>query len=341
MSEPRKLRVFLCHASQDKPVIRELYQRLLAEGWIDPWLDEERLLPGQEWDVEIEKAVEAADVVIVCASSRSVTKEGYVQRELKFAMDIALEKPEGTIFIIPLRLDDCDLPRRLRSWQYDDYFPAEKRKSSYQRLLQSLNLRYGQLTSKEDGEIKPQPLEIKPAQSIKEKILTMPLSTAPIELRDMAGTIFMILFLVTNAIFSLSNGGSQIMIMAGTFALAAGAFFGYRREIHHNILVRLAFIAFLLTHSALTYVKYNGWDMPIEIAYLVEGVLSLGGIGILFAKIRSLRVPAFYASISFAIFLLFTGLKLILNGLDQYPDFVYFPIILAGIATAILIWFEM
>lgn len=37
----RKLRVFLCHASQDKPFVREMYQRLLAEGWIDPWLDEE------------------------------------------------------------------------------------------------------------------------------------------------------------------------------------------------------------------------------------------------------------------------------------------------------------
>jgi len=44
----RKLRVFLCHASQDKPVVRELYQRLNAEGWIDPWLDEEKLLPGQD-----------------------------------------------------------------------------------------------------------------------------------------------------------------------------------------------------------------------------------------------------------------------------------------------------
>ena len=36
MTETRKLRVFLCHASQDKPVVRELYQRLLAEG--EGWL---------------------------------------------------------------------------------------------------------------------------------------------------------------------------------------------------------------------------------------------------------------------------------------------------------------
>jgi len=46
----RKLRVFLCHASQDKPIVRELYQRLDAEGWIDPWLDEEKLLPSQDWN---------------------------------------------------------------------------------------------------------------------------------------------------------------------------------------------------------------------------------------------------------------------------------------------------
>ncbi|MBL8103367.1 MAG: toll/interleukin-1 receptor domain-containing protein, partial [Anaerolineales bacterium] len=138
MTETRKLRVFLCHSSQDKPIVRELYQRLNAENWIDPWLDEEKLLPGQNWDMEIEKAVEASDAVIVCLSNHSISKEGYIQRELKFVLDIALEKPDGTIFIIPLRLDACDLPRRLRSWQYVDYFPESQRGRAYQKLLQSL-----------------------------------------------------------------------------------------------------------------------------------------------------------------------------------------------------------
>ena len=83
MSGNRKLRVFLCHSSQDKVVARELYQRLSAEGWIDPWLDKEKLLPGQDWELEIEKSVESADVVIVCLSKRSVEKEGYYQKEIK------------------------------------------------------------------------------------------------------------------------------------------------------------------------------------------------------------------------------------------------------------------
>ena len=126
MTETRKLRVFLCHSSQDKPIVRELYQRLNAEGWIDPWLDEEKLLPGQDWDMEIEKAVEAADAVIVCLSNNSVTKEGYIQKELRKVLDVADEKPEGTIFIIPVRLDDCPVPRRLKKWQYVDYFPDSR-----------------------------------------------------------------------------------------------------------------------------------------------------------------------------------------------------------------------
>ncbi|MEK6752410.1 MAG: toll/interleukin-1 receptor domain-containing protein, partial [Chloroflexota bacterium] len=48
----RPLRVFLCHSSNDKPAVRELYQKLRAEPWIEPWLDEEELYPGQDWNME-------------------------------------------------------------------------------------------------------------------------------------------------------------------------------------------------------------------------------------------------------------------------------------------------
>jgi len=141
----RSLRVFLCHASDDKPAVRELYRQLCAEGWLDVWLDEEKLLPGQEWDLEIEKAVEAADVVLVCLSTHSVDKEGYIQEELRFVLNIADQKPEGAIFIIPIRLNDCPAPRRLRMWQYVDYYPKDRRKWAYERILQSLKLRAARL----------------------------------------------------------------------------------------------------------------------------------------------------------------------------------------------------
>lgn len=144
----RSLRVFLCHASQDKLVVRELYERLLAEGWIDPWLDEKKLLPGQDWDLTIEKAVENSHAVIVCVSQRSVTKEGYINKELRLVLDEALIKPEEETFVIPLRLEDCQMPRRLRSFQWLDYFPKEQQDSAYQILLKSLKMRADSLWGK-------------------------------------------------------------------------------------------------------------------------------------------------------------------------------------------------
>ena len=138
---PRKLKVFLCHASQDKPVVRDLYRRLLAEDWINPWLDEEELLPGQDWNLEIEKAVESSDAVIVCVSSVSVKKEGYVQRELRRVLDIAQEKLEGAVFVLPVRLDDCELPRQLRDRQFVNYFPESQRENAIEKLKKSLMLR--------------------------------------------------------------------------------------------------------------------------------------------------------------------------------------------------------
>ena len=71
----RPLRVFLCHSSIDKPAVRELYQKLRAEPWIEPWLDEEELYPGQDWDLVIEKAVQNSDAVIVLLSDSAVKKE--------------------------------------------------------------------------------------------------------------------------------------------------------------------------------------------------------------------------------------------------------------------------
>jgi DNA-binding CsgD family transcriptional regulator len=132
----RHLRVFLCHSSNDKEVIRDLYRRLLADG-IEPWLDEENILPGQDWHQEITKAIRNVDVVIACFSPRTINKTGYIQKEIKYALDVADEQPEGTIFLIPLKLEECDIPEILRRWQYVNFFEE----SGYERLMKALRHR--------------------------------------------------------------------------------------------------------------------------------------------------------------------------------------------------------
>lgn len=64
-SENQQLSIFLCHSSGDKTPVRSLYCRLTAEGFA-PWLDEENLLPGQNWRDEILKAIRASDVIMLC-----------------------------------------------------------------------------------------------------------------------------------------------------------------------------------------------------------------------------------------------------------------------------------
>lgn len=141
MPSNRPLHVYLSCSSHDIATAREYYQKLRAAGWIQPWLEEEDLLPGQDSRLEIEKAVRAADAVLVFLSSRSVTQEGNLQRELKLALDVADEKPEGAVFVIPIRLDECSLPHRLRTWKPVDAFPANRKDWAYQRVLASIRLR--------------------------------------------------------------------------------------------------------------------------------------------------------------------------------------------------------
>jgi hypothetical protein len=132
----RSLRVFLCHASADRASVRSLYERLVADG-VDAWLDQEKLMPGQNWREEIPKAVRDSDIFLVCLSKNSINKEGYVQREIREALEVAEEKPEGAIFIIPARLEECNVPGRLSTYHWVDLF-AE---NGYQRLLRALTQR--------------------------------------------------------------------------------------------------------------------------------------------------------------------------------------------------------
>ena len=145
VSYSRPLQVFLCHSSGDKEAVRTLYDKLHIEG-IDPWLDEEKLLPGQDWEQEIKKAVRTSDVVLVCLSRKSINKSGFVQKEIKYALDIAEEKPEGTIYIIPLKLEECDIPDQLHRWQWVKLFEG----NGLEKLMQSLKNRVESLNTLEE-----------------------------------------------------------------------------------------------------------------------------------------------------------------------------------------------
>lgn len=136
MADNRKLKVFLCYSKNDKPKVMELYHRLVSDG-VDAWIDEENLIGGQNWDLEIRKAIRNTDAVVACLSNNTYTKAGYVQKEILLALDIANEQPEGAIYLIPVRFEECQVRSELSKWHWVNLFDE----AGYKKLIRSLRIR--------------------------------------------------------------------------------------------------------------------------------------------------------------------------------------------------------
>jgi hypothetical protein len=128
--------VFLCHCSEDKTAVREI-DRLLKDDGIKPWIDEDDILPARMWDQEIKQGLRSSHAVIVCLSKTFTRKEGYVQKELRYAIDLANEKPDGAVFLIPVRLEDCEIVTSLAELQFIDWFEQ----GGHEKLLRVLRER--------------------------------------------------------------------------------------------------------------------------------------------------------------------------------------------------------
>ena len=121
-----KPRVFIAYVEEDLPFAKKLY-RAFEQGGFRPWLDKRRLMPGQNWPRAIETAIQTSDFFVACFSHRATSKRGSFHSELRYALFCAAKVPLDEIFLIPLRLDDCTVPRRIsRQVQYLDLFPDWK-----------------------------------------------------------------------------------------------------------------------------------------------------------------------------------------------------------------------
>ncbi|MBV9071267.1 MAG: toll/interleukin-1 receptor domain-containing protein [Acidobacteria bacterium] len=130
--------IFLSYAREDAARVRAVHARLRRDGF-RLWLDENNLLPGQDWDTAIRKAICTSKVFAVFLSENAVTKTGYIQKEIREALRVTELQPEGQVFILPVRLTDCVVPESLRKWQWVDLFSRH----GYDQLLRGLATHLG------------------------------------------------------------------------------------------------------------------------------------------------------------------------------------------------------
>jgi hypothetical protein len=129
----QNVRVFLIHAHADRRTVHKLYTRLVRSG-VDAWMDVENLQPGQDWQNEIRKAILQCDVAVVCLSKAFNAQQGYRHEELKLALEKANFLPEDAISVIPVRLEECDMPESLQHLHRVDLFES----GSYRKLIRTL-----------------------------------------------------------------------------------------------------------------------------------------------------------------------------------------------------------
>ncbi|MCP5116721.1 MAG: toll/interleukin-1 receptor domain-containing protein, partial [bacterium] len=126
-------RIFISYAKEDGEVAQRLYQDLRESG-LCPWLDTEDLTPGVRWKNTITKAIEECDYFVALLSSRSVSKRGYVQKEIRQALETLETVPEDQVFVVPVRLEECRPSHAiLEDLHWLDLFPRYDR--GFQRLL--------------------------------------------------------------------------------------------------------------------------------------------------------------------------------------------------------------
>lgn len=113
--------IFLCYTRADEASVSRLYEDLSVAG-LKPWMDHRDLLPGDNWDSKIRSAIRSSRSFLVILTPNSIDKRGYLQKEIKQALDIQDEKLEGDRYVIPVRLKPCKIPDRLSHLQCADLF---------------------------------------------------------------------------------------------------------------------------------------------------------------------------------------------------------------------------
>jgi serine/threonine protein kinase len=125
--------IFLSYAREDREKVEKLYQDLSDAGF-KPWMDKKDILPGEDWKFCIQKAIQRSDFFLVCLSANSVSRRGFLQKEIRDALDIWQEKLESDIYLIPARLEDCEVPESLRRFQWVNLFEED----GWTRLVEAI-----------------------------------------------------------------------------------------------------------------------------------------------------------------------------------------------------------
>jgi hypothetical protein len=135
MADDFKYDVFLSHSSKDKDIVRDVAERLKADGlrvWFDEWI----LKPGDSLPKKLDDGLEESRVLVLFMSANAFGSDWAQLEAGAFRFRDPLNKE---LRFIPVRLDAAPIKGALAQFLYVDWLP-EKREQEYAKLLKACQL---------------------------------------------------------------------------------------------------------------------------------------------------------------------------------------------------------
>lgn len=131
MNTAKQRGTFISYSRTDKEFALKLARELKSAGYF-VWLDQLDIPTGARWDDAVEKALREYEIFLIILTPASVSSEN-VKDEIGYAIDHGKR-------IMPVLLKECDVPLRLRRFQYVDFTKMEFSEgiSSAKQLLEAL-----------------------------------------------------------------------------------------------------------------------------------------------------------------------------------------------------------
>lgn len=112
MVTEKKRHTFISYSRTNKEFALKLARELKAAGF-PIWLDQLDIPTGTRWDDEIEKALRECRIFMVILTPASIASDN-AKDEIGYAIDHGKR-------ILPVLLEECEIPLRLRRFQYVDF----------------------------------------------------------------------------------------------------------------------------------------------------------------------------------------------------------------------------
>jgi hypothetical protein len=136
--------IFFSYSRDDSEFVLTLAKNLRQSG-ANIWLDQMDIKPGTRWDKSVETALENSTTLLVILSKKSVESTN-VMDEVSFAL-------EENKTVVPVLLEECDIPFRLRRLQFADFSKDQDR--GLKTLAEALHLTVSETFRLTDSTMKP------------------------------------------------------------------------------------------------------------------------------------------------------------------------------------------